>query len=94
MSKDKTVAVVLAVFLSGWTWLYTYRFNAAKFWIYIGASFFLFLIGIIVFAASFDYYASDSLGVIVLVYVVSFGFWVWAVIDSATKPREYYENYE
>lgn len=92
--KDKAVAVVLAVFLSGWTWLYTYRFNAAKFWIYIGGSFFLILTGIASFAASLDAYDPEpAVGVIAFVYVVSFAFWLWAVIDSATKPREYYENY-
>lgn len=92
--KDKTVAVVLAVFLSGWAWLYTYRFNAAKFWIYIGGSFFLVLTGSVSFAASLDAYDSvPAYAVLAFVYFVSFAFWLWAVIDSATKPREYYENY-
>ena len=31
--KDKTVAVLLAVFLAPWNWLYTYKRDAAKFWI-------------------------------------------------------------
>lgn len=93
-SKDKTVAVVLAVFLSGWTWLYTYRVNAAKFWVYIGVSFFFTLIGIVAFAATIDSYDPEpAFAAIGLVYVVSFGFWLWAVIDSTTKPRAYYENY-
>ncbi|MGH9069869.1 MAG: hypothetical protein ACRDX8_01555, partial [Acidimicrobiales bacterium] len=30
--KNKTAAVLLAVFLGPWTWLYTYRRNAWKFW--------------------------------------------------------------
>ena len=30
--KSKGVAVVLAVLLAFWTWLYTYKVNAAKFW--------------------------------------------------------------
>ena len=30
--RSKTVAVVLAVVLAFWTWLYTYRADAAKFW--------------------------------------------------------------
>lgn len=32
-AKDKTVAILLAVFLSFWTWLYTYQRDATKFWI-------------------------------------------------------------
>jgi hypothetical protein len=30
--KSKKLAVVLAIFLAFWTWLYTYKVNAAKFW--------------------------------------------------------------
>lgn len=33
MGKSKSTAVLLAVFLSFWTWLYTYRVDAAKFWV-------------------------------------------------------------
>ena len=31
--KEKSVAVILAVFLSYWSWLYTYKQDAVKFWI-------------------------------------------------------------
>ena len=31
--KSKTVAIVLAVFFGCWSWLYTYRENAWKFWV-------------------------------------------------------------
>jgi uncharacterized membrane protein len=31
--KDKTVAVLLAVFLAPWNWCYTYKRDATKFWI-------------------------------------------------------------
>lgn len=30
--KSKTTAVILAVFLTFWTWAYTYKANAGKFW--------------------------------------------------------------
>lgn len=30
--KDKTTAVVLAVFLGVWTWLYTYKTDSGLFW--------------------------------------------------------------
>jgi len=35
-SKDKTVAILLAVFLGHWTWLYTYERDQQKFWITTG----------------------------------------------------------
>jgi len=31
--KDKSIAVLLAVFLMAWTWLYTYKRDSVKFWI-------------------------------------------------------------
>ena len=38
MAKDKSVSVILAIFLSFWTWLYTYRIDAWKFWVGIALS--------------------------------------------------------
>lgn len=32
-AKSKTAAILLAVFLAWWTWLYTYKRDATKFWI-------------------------------------------------------------
>jgi hypothetical protein len=31
--KNKVVAILLAVFLGFWTWLYTYRADGGKFWL-------------------------------------------------------------
>jgi hypothetical protein len=47
--KSKTTAVLLAVFLGSWTWLYTYKRDAAKFWISTGVGLVLFFLGIGVF---------------------------------------------
>lgn len=30
--KDKTVAIILAIFFGFWTWVYTYQKDAGKFW--------------------------------------------------------------
>lgn len=38
VAKSKTVAVVLAVFLGFWTYLYTYAKDKSKFWITLGIS--------------------------------------------------------
>lgn len=37
-AKSKTTAVLLAVFLSFWTWCYTYKRDAWKFWLNLGLS--------------------------------------------------------
>src|SRR5665647_75146 len=36
--KNKVTAIVLAVFLSFWSWLYTYYKNKHKFWIGLGVN--------------------------------------------------------
>ena len=37
--KSKTTAVVLAVFLSFWSWLYTYKKSTWKFWVGLAVAF-------------------------------------------------------
>jgi len=49
--KDKTVAVLLAIFLAPWNWLYTYKRDMAKFWVglsvmFVGSILAVFLIGL------------------------------------------------
>ena len=36
--KDKTVALLLAIFLSFWTWIYTYQKDSWKFWLNLALS--------------------------------------------------------
>ncbi|OFW62594.1 MAG: hypothetical protein A2Z35_03890 [Actinobacteria bacterium RBG_19FT_COMBO_36_27] len=38
VSKDKTVALLLAIFLSFWTWIYTYEKDSWKFWLNLALS--------------------------------------------------------
>ena len=95
-AKDKTVSVLLAVFLGFWTWLYTYRDDAAKFWTVLGVQIFGFLIWILVLSADASDPFSDFTatgGITVLGWLLGFGFWLWAVIHVSTRPREYYQNY-
>jgi len=74
--KDKSVAVLLAVFLTSWTWLYTYKRDAWKFWV-----------GLVLNVIAF----------ITLLFVIGFlifiGVWLWAVIDTASKPAGYYQRF-
>jgi predicted nucleic acid-binding Zn ribbon protein len=66
--KSKTTAVLLAVFLGFWAWLYTYKKDGRKFWLNLGLT------------------------------VVTIGFygiiaWIWAIVDTARRPQEWYESY-
>jgi len=66
--KDKTVAILLSVFLGLWAWLYTYQKNSWKFWLNLVLS--LITIGI--------------WGIVA---------WIWAIVDHAPKPEQWYLNY-
>ena len=50
--KSKSIAVVLAIFFSFWSWLYTYRKNLVKFWITLGLNI-IFVIVVFITAAVF-----------------------------------------
>ena len=48
-SKDKTVAILLAIFLGFWAWIYTWEIDKVKFWVGLGVTLGTFGIAGIVF---------------------------------------------
>ena len=75
-NKSKTTSVLLAVFLSFWTWLYTYKKDKWKFWVGLALSV-LFPLG--------------ALFIIRYFALLAFGIWIWAIIDVSVKKREWYQ---
>lgn len=66
--KTKSTAVILAIFFGVFSWLYTYKYDAWKFWLNLALT------------------------------LVTAGFWgivalIWVIIDQATKPTDFYDNY-
>ena len=94
-AKSKTTAVVLAVFLSFWSWLYTYRDNKVKFWVSLPLELlrWLSIFAQVIYDLNCYYSCSGTTGFSVFQFFVGFPIWLWAVIDNARKPREYYEKY-
>ena len=74
--RNKGIAILLAVFLSFWTWVYTYKKDATKFWIGL-------VLAVVGFISAFF-----LVGWFLLV-----GLWIWAIVDTATKPEAYYQRY-
>ncbi len=102
--KSKTVAVVLAVFLGFWAWLYTYKNNSLKFWITLGVFGLVFIItsayscSIITDSMNYggygtNYFGGSFIGFIIFTNIISFGVWVWSVVDNAIKPESFYRDY-
>jgi hypothetical protein len=100
-SRDKAVAVIMAVFLSGWGFLYTYKYDAKKFWISIISSFVLFFVA--AFSYVIYYFSFDE-----VVYTVAYGVFLvflslWliaslainivAIVVAATRQDSQYKNY-
>jgi hypothetical protein len=75
--KDKTVAVLLAVFLGFWTWIYTYKKDTWKFWLSLGLHLTLF----------------NPLWTWILAFLPNIALHIWAIIDTAVKPQQFYDYY-
>jgi hypothetical protein len=100
--KSKTTAVLMAVFLSAWTWVYTWKVNSKKFLFALC----LWVVQIIVSIVGAGEAASKlvcttggacsirsgSAGIILFAWLIGFGIWVWAIVDASTKSQAYYAS--
>ncbi len=75
--KDKTAAVLLAIFLGNFAWLYTYKRDAWKFWL-------TFALHITIF---------NPLWTWILLFLPNFALYIWSIIDMAARPQEFYDQY-
>jgi hypothetical protein len=75
--KDKSVAVLLAVFLGCWTWVYTYKKDAWKFWLCLGLHLTVF----------------NPIWTVFILLLPNIGLQFWSIIDAAAKDDQFYRNY-
>jgi uncharacterized membrane protein YqaE (UPF0057 family) len=79
--KSKSVSVVLAIFFSFFSWLYTYGRNRLKFWICLVVTVIVYMSGIV----------NDWPGA---VYLVINGYiWLYSIIDNSSKSYKFYSDY-
>lgn len=85
--KSKSTAVLLAVFLGYWTWLYTAARDKAKFVLGLGLQ---------LLACSawlpipFTHSLYQFYGIFIL---AAFAMWIYAIIDASVKSRDWYAAY-
>ena len=96
--RKKWLAIVLALIISGWAWLYTYRINRGKFWAFAGLWLIDLIIPAVVYAnTAFSLASWQDFLPAALVYVgsalFSFGLWLWAVIDTIRTPADVFRQY-
>jgi|694.fasta_scaffold51111_7 hypothetical protein len=102
-AKSKTTAVVLAVFLGPWSWLYTYALNSYKFWLTMSVQTLAFIYFISVFIGmqiklSAGTAVSDDARAVVAASLffglLNSAFWLWALLENAIKSQDFYANYD
>lgn len=79
-AKSRTAAVLLAVFLSFWSFLYTYRTAAWKFWLGLGLAVFGFIL-----VPTLNIPTNSLAGTFIWT-AIALGVWVWAIVDRSTTP--------
>lgn len=92
--KSKVVSILLAVFLTFFTWIYTYKKDGWKFWIGLVLSAlpgFIAAIFLVFYISNVPWLPDDIL--IFLSSALPMTIWAWAIIDSAIKRRVWYNNY-
>ena len=77
-SKDKTTALLLALFFGAWTYLYTYKIDKEKFFIFLGS----FLLVTIMFPLTYYNLIPMCL------------FWVGSIIETASRNQQFYIDYD
>ncbi len=80
--KSKVAAILLAVFLGFWAWLYTYREDGSKFWIALGVS----VVNVVLIIVTLGFW-------VFIAWIPAVGFWIWPIIDAATRDDEWYASY-
>jgi hypothetical protein len=80
LPKDKTTAVLLAIFLGFITWMYTYERDAWKFWTAFAIT------------VADGVLSAITLGLWLFVAIpVGIGVWIWGIVDTAVKSQQFYD---
>lgn len=77
--KDRSIAIILAVFFSFVTWAYTYERTKTGFWV-----------GLLVTLATFVLAIATGSGLIGILNVVV---WITAIVSAARRSKDYYLLY-
>jgi hypothetical protein len=99
-TKNKLASTLMAIFLSYWTRLYTYKRDKGFFW--------LSMVIIIVFVAPVwplislifrsTSYDIPAWGIIAIIWIeigiiLGLGLWIWALMVAIARPQSWYDSY-
>ena len=87
--RYKSIALVIAIFLGHWTWLYTWRTDKFRFLAGLAAQVLLIISAVFGRELGVDDGAwTQSFGLAVC------GIWLWAVVLAFLRPSSFYELYD
>jgi hypothetical protein len=80
--KSKSVSILLAIFLSYWTCLYTYKFDYKNFWLGLISNF-ITIIAIL----------SGNFMFLFFISMINLGIWLAAILNVTLRDDKIYDNY-
>ena len=85
--KSKIAAIVLAIFFGFWSYLYTYSYDSAKFWLII-------IMNIIAIPITlyFILKGSSSAFIFLWIFIGVFSY-TWPILNHLLRPASVYKNY-
>ena len=96
LGKSKPIALVIAVTAPPLTWLYTYGKDKIKFWVGFLASMLGFgggAIGFVGVIISWPNPGDSQLQPMFALLSINVIVAIWAIVDTATKPTQWYEQF-
>ena len=78
ITRNKPVGIILSILLGSWCWLYTYKFDAWKFWLSWGLLIPCLFLG--------------AIGIISII-IIEVCTWIWAILDMIFKDQDKFDNY-
>jgi hypothetical protein len=82
--KSRTNSLLLAIFITPFTWLYTYKKDWWKFWVGLAISLLIPMSELLLV-----FHIVDLSFVIIFIPAI----WIWAVIDVSQKNEQWYKGY-
>jgi glucose uptake protein GlcU len=96
--KNKAVAIILAVIFGYWSWLYTYKKDTTKFWVYLcillpSSVGMVILLNIFISNQTTGKFFTNYGTWIWLYFLISSSASIWALVKSIGRPASFYDNY-
>jgi len=84
--KSKIAAIILAIFLGFWSYLYTYSYDSRKFWLTI-------IVNIIAMPFILVSVIRGNSGTLIFLWIFQGFFYIWPILTFLFRPNYVFKNY-